>query len=253
MGQSQTSTERPNNYLLTNDKLDNFKEYSSYRGVKSKSELSNEMLNKTREESMSKSNSKSKSSTNGANDLKEVVFTWDKPGKEVYVTGSFADWKQWFILEKQGNKFSRKVLLPKVKIYFKFIVDNVWCYSEDYIKENDEKGNINNVIDIVSLSNSIKNKDKINSRTINTKNSLQKNKIIQVDSYSYIFPERSSLNSNAPFTPNDYLKHVMISNNDKCKKQCFNLDFLEKRVQKIPYFYTNNATSSMPFPSHVNM
>ncbi|KAI1363747.1 hypothetical protein F5Y08DRAFT_308672 [Xylaria arbuscula] len=76
------------------------------------------------------------------------VFKWDHPANEVYVTGSFDDWKKTEKLEKVGDHFEKKVQLPDAssKIDYKFVVDGDWVVDHTAPKETDASGNENNVL-----------------------------------------------------------------------------------------------------------
>ncbi|KAI0913942.1 hypothetical protein F4823DRAFT_574994 [Ustulina deusta] len=76
------------------------------------------------------------------------VFKWDHPATEVYVTGTFDDWKKTEQLEKTGDSFEKKVVLPDAssKIFYKFLVDGEWVIDHTAPKETDDSGNENNVL-----------------------------------------------------------------------------------------------------------
>ncbi|KAF2186353.1 carbohydrate-binding module family 48 protein [Zopfia rhizophila CBS 207.26] len=74
------------------------------------------------------------------------TFTWEHSGNEVFVTGDFDDWKQTVKLEKENGVFKKTVDLPKSKTQYKFIVDGSWVTNESAPKEDDGKGNYNNVL-----------------------------------------------------------------------------------------------------------
>ncbi|KAI0144064.1 carbohydrate-binding module family 48 protein [Hypoxylon sp. NC0597] len=76
------------------------------------------------------------------------VFKWEHPASEVYVTGTFDDWKKTEQLEKVGDHFEKAVTLPNAseKIYYKFVVDGNWVTDHTAPKEVDASGNENNVL-----------------------------------------------------------------------------------------------------------
>ncbi|KAI2639009.1 carbohydrate-binding module family 48 protein [Hypomontagnella submonticulosa] len=76
------------------------------------------------------------------------VFKWEHPASEVYVTGTFDDWKKTEKLEKVGEHFEKAVTLSNAsdKIYYKFVVDGNWVTDHTAPKEVDESGNENNVL-----------------------------------------------------------------------------------------------------------
>ncbi|KAI1353499.1 hypothetical protein F5Y01DRAFT_312694 [Xylaria sp. FL0043] len=113
-----------------------------------------------------------------------LLLSRDHPANEVYVTGTFDDWKKTEKLEKTGDGFEKKVALPdsSSKIYYKvrrftyrlyvaiaqnlsisflyafapstsamftairFVVDGEWVNDHTAPKETDENGNENNVL-----------------------------------------------------------------------------------------------------------
>jgi len=77
----------------------------------------------------------------------ETKFEWDGSGKLVYVTGSFCDWKKFYIMTKnEKGIFSLTLSLPRGFHQYKFKVDDNWTYSKNYPKYEDN-GNVNNFID----------------------------------------------------------------------------------------------------------
>ncbi|EHL00084.1 hypothetical protein GLAREA_10168 [Glarea lozoyensis ATCC 20868] len=76
------------------------------------------------------------------------VFKWDHPASEVYVTGTFDNWSKSEKLVKTGDVFEKDVTLSSAgeKIYYKFVVDGNWVTDHTAPQENDESGNLNNVL-----------------------------------------------------------------------------------------------------------
>ncbi|KAI0551658.1 hypothetical protein F4679DRAFT_538748 [Xylaria curta] len=76
------------------------------------------------------------------------VFKWDHPATEVYVTGTFDDWKKTEKLDKVGDTFQKTVALPDIssKILYKFVVDGEWITDHTAPREIDNSGNENNVL-----------------------------------------------------------------------------------------------------------
>ncbi|KAI0007926.1 carbohydrate-binding module family 48 protein [Xylariaceae sp. FL0662B] len=76
------------------------------------------------------------------------LFKWDHPASEVYVTGTFDEWKKTERLDKVDDHFEKRVTLPDVssKIFYKFVVDGNWVTDHTATKEVDESGNENNVL-----------------------------------------------------------------------------------------------------------
>lgn len=82
------------------------------------------------------------------------IFKWEHPADEVYVTGSFDDWSKSERLDKANNVFTKEVILPVAsdKIYYKFVVDGNWVTDHTAPQENDESGNLNNVLTVDKIN-----------------------------------------------------------------------------------------------------
>ena len=83
----------------------------------------------------------------------ETKFEWDGSGKLVYVTGSFCEWKKFYIMTKNDQGiFSLTLSLPRGFHQYKFKVDDNWTYSKTHPKYEDN-GNVNNFIDTTDYNN----------------------------------------------------------------------------------------------------
>ena len=81
-----------------------------------------------------------------------VTFEWDKDEKDttVYLTGSFCNWRQFFIMpKKENNIYSLTLPLPKALHKFKFRINDIFYVNKKFpiIKED---GNNCNYIDTTS-------------------------------------------------------------------------------------------------------
>jgi len=72
-----------------------------------------------------------------------IEFSWNYEGNEVFIAGSWSNWKERIRLD--GNK-RVWVQLPRGLHRYKFIVDNKWCYDVLRPYDTDDCGNVNNVI-----------------------------------------------------------------------------------------------------------
>ena len=86
-----------------------------------------------------------------------TIFQWDGDGNNVYLTGSFCDWHQFFEMEKyvdeneknnKNKKFFLTLFLPKGVYQYKFKIDDQWKCNSNFPTCNDKNGNINNIIDL---------------------------------------------------------------------------------------------------------
>ncbi|KAJ4398724.1 Cruciform DNA binding protein [Didymella pomorum] len=76
----------------------------------------------------------------------KYTFTWEHDANDVYVTGTFDDWKKTVQLEKEGSVFKKTVELPKSKTQYKFVVNGNWCINDSAPKEDDGNGIVNNIL-----------------------------------------------------------------------------------------------------------
>jgi len=77
----------------------------------------------------------------------KYTFTWEHAANEVFVTGTFDDWRKTVKLEKaEDGVFKKTVELPKVHTQYKFVVNGNWCTNDTARKEDDGHGIINNVL-----------------------------------------------------------------------------------------------------------
>ena len=116
------------------------------------------------------------------NNKKNYTFIWKEGGNDVKITGSFSDWKIQFQMTKDPKDQTFKCQLPLASgIYqYKFIVDNVWKYSNNYPTIKDGDGNINNLLDNtkneLDKSNEKNDKKEKNSVTKRKSSKSKKNK-----------------------------------------------------------------------------
>ncbi|KAI8336831.1 immunoglobulin E-set [Chlamydoabsidia padenii] len=78
-----------------------------------------------------------------------IEVYWKHGGQDVYVTGTFDDWKKSVRMDKQtdGNFVAR--LPPNDHtMWYKFVVDGIWKHDDDQPNEKDKDGNTNNVIHV---------------------------------------------------------------------------------------------------------
>lgn len=80
-----------------------------------------------------------------------VTFVWNgHEGEDVYLVGDFTgNWKEPMkAVHKAGPRFETEVRLSHGKYYYKYIINGQWRHSTSSPTERDEKGNINNVIEV---------------------------------------------------------------------------------------------------------
>jgi len=184
----------------------------------------------------------------------ETKFEWREGGNEVYVSGSFCDWKKFYIMTKddEGN-FNLSLSLPRGFHQYKFKVDENWTYSKTQPKYEDN-GNVNNFIDTTDYNSSSnyennnenenqsdfldnKKKDKkSNDKKLKKRNSsiLSVNFLNSLNYYTIYYPLKSEFNKKPVSLPGLY-------------KTCFilNEDFKQKEEKKFAEVEFINSTSTM--------
>ncbi|EGG21316.1 hypothetical protein DFA_01197 [Cavenderia fasciculata] len=88
-----------------------------------------------------------------------TVFTWAGGGKEVFIAGSFNNWKEKIPLSHSEKDFTLIYNLPPGVHQYKFIVDGKWVHSSEQPVAADTKGNLINFVEVKSkdISNELSN------------------------------------------------------------------------------------------------
>ena len=162
------------------------------------------------------------------NKTQNVTFQWDEEESDsevVYLTGSFCNWKQFFIMPKLDNKYSITIALPKALHKFKFRINDDFKLNKNYPVMKEGNNNYN-YIDTSETKDTTKseNSEKNLSESGNTDESdsssssssyepeledreekfrRKKNKM-KKKKYSQIFPKKCKLNNYAPDVPYSY-------------------------------------------------
>ena len=193
---------------------------SSYGGINSNwnedQSLTNSSANNKNEKKLEK------------NKTQNVTFQWDEEESDsevVYLTGSFCNWKQFFIMPKLDNKYSITIALPKALHKFKFRINDDFKLNKNYPVMKEGNNNYN-YIDTSETKDTTKseNSEKNMSESGNTDESdsssssssyepeledkeerfrRKKNKM-KKKKYSQIFPKKNKLNNYAPDVPYSY-------------------------------------------------
>jgi hypothetical protein len=188
----------------------------------------------------------------------ETKFEWEEGGDEVYVSGSFCNWKKYYIMTKDDDGiFHLSLSLPRGFHQYKFKVDDNWTYSKTQPKYEDN-GNVNNFIDTTDYTNlneyeknnekekeielfdktkDVKKKTKKNNaRKLKKTNSsiLSVNFLNSLNYYTIYYPLKSEFNKNPVPLPGLY-------------KTCFilNEDFKQKEEKKYAEAEFINSTSTI--------
>ncbi|OQV11526.1 5'-AMP-activated protein kinase subunit beta-1 [Hypsibius exemplaris] len=77
-----------------------------------------------------------------------TVFRYKGQGKQVYIAGSFNNWKTKIPLTKSQNDFVTILDLPEGQHEYKFFVDGQWVLDPDQKHKEGEAGAQNNVVEV---------------------------------------------------------------------------------------------------------
>ena len=184
-------------------------------------------------------------------------FYWDEGGNNIYITGSFCDWKEFFLMEKKEKGVYNKVLMLQPGFYqYKFKVDDNWAYSKKQPKFEDSNGNVNNFIDTTNINiNDINNKNKNeveeeikekkskdkNNKNNNIKRNSSNNSLGLLNNveYSTYIPLKGEFNIKPLSLPGLYKTHYIL--NEKKNKI-----IKERKFSQIEYVdQTNNSIRSL--------
>ncbi len=192
---------------------------SSYGGINSNMNEDQSMTDKTSEKKSQNKNTKS------------VTFQWDEKEADsevVYLTGSFCNWKQFFIMPKVEDKYSITLALPKALHKFKFRINEDFKLNVKYPIMNDGDNKCN----YIDTSDT---KDTIN-KSFNSSKQSNDNDDNSDDSLS----SSSSSSSYEPaIDDKDYRMRKKI---DKMKKKKYSqkypkIDKLNNYAPDVPYSY----------------
>ncbi|CAG8503371.1 7555_t:CDS:2, partial [Cetraspora pellucida] len=77
-----------------------------------------------------------------------TIITWSQGGNNVYVTGTFNEWKRNVRLCKSSKDFTTILTLPPGTHKLKFIVDDEWKCSNELSTATDPDGNLVNYLEV---------------------------------------------------------------------------------------------------------
>lgn len=76
-----------------------------------------------------------------------TVFKWDGGGKQVYISGTFSDWRPLPMVKSHGD-FVTIIDLPEGEHQFKFYVDGEWRHDPKLKNVENDVGSKNNMISV---------------------------------------------------------------------------------------------------------
>ena len=167
-----------------------------------------------------------------------IEFKWNKGGNIVYITGSFCNWENFFLMEKKNDgTFSITLHIPKGIYQYKYKIDNQWKIDNE-AKIINENGNENNIINTDDYEN--KNKIENNNNNIIKKKSNDDNKIknknennLKKTNYGIYDVNKGDFNEKPPNIPHLFRKYFDLdynTNQDKIGKINFFSNIKEKHV-----------------------
>lgn len=76
-----------------------------------------------------------------------TVFKWDGGGKEVYISGTFSDWKPIPMVHSHGD-FALILDVPEGDHQYKFQVDGQWIHASNQPAVDNDMGTKNNLVSV---------------------------------------------------------------------------------------------------------
>ena len=177
------------------------------------------------------SNYNDKKKSRKKKETQPVTFEWEKEEKDtVYLTGSFCNWRQFFIMQKNDNIYKITIPLPKALHKFKFRINEIFYTNKKYpiMKDGDNNCNYIDTSESDNKQSSIKNNKKFSDDNSDNEN--------KSDNESDISESNSSSDSNS----NSYDDELEVEERifRKRKKRI-------KKMKKIKY--------SQIFPKKINL
>ena len=167
-----------------------------------------------------------------------IEFKWNKGGNIVYITGSFCNWENFFLMEKKSDgTFSITLHIPKGIYQYKYKIDNQWKIDNE-AKIINENGNENNIINTDDYENKNKNENnniikKKSSDDNKIKNKGNDNNNIKKTNYGCYEINKGDFNEKPPKIPHLFRKYFDLdynTNQDKIGKINFFSNIKEKHV-----------------------
>ena len=193
---------------------------------------------------------------------------WNGEGNDVSISGSFDNWKVGHKMKKNGNNtFEYEIPISNIHgkktVEFKFIIVKNWICSNNYPKNKDNDGNLNNYIDEKYINEHPENIRNANNETLtstnnNTKINLDKSKdnskdISSRSIYGNIYPNEDQMNQEAPNMPdvldvslglNEFSPQQIIGNKNYLKYIPINLCSSYKNIFLPGHSYMDHIFSN---------
>ncbi|XP_028805228.1 SNF1-related protein kinase regulatory subunit beta-2 isoform X3 [Neltuma alba] len=80
--------------------------------------------------------------------LRRVKFSWNHPGNNVAIAGSWDNWETTEVLQRVGQIFVAVKTLPVGIYHYRFIVDGFFTYAPEFPWAFDDSGYAYNILDL---------------------------------------------------------------------------------------------------------
>ena len=187
-----------------------------------------------------------------------IVFEWEGNENNVYLTGSFCDWHQFFEMEKvedpnkkNNYKFFLTLFLPKGAYQYKFKIDDQWKCNSNFPTCSDKNGNINNIVDLTKQKREDGNTDFSTSYV--TTGHEQKLDETKISNYSQFFDNEYTTNINNCLYTNENENENTKDNPIEFNYDDLYYNFLEEKEENDNYSYKKILPMRNEFIDHFTL
>jgi len=185
-----------------------------------------------------------------------VCFRWNFGGDRIYLVGSFNNWKEHLLMEKNGDEATRILKLEKKEHYYKFIVDGDWRFAPDQQTVADHNGNVNNYIDLTDLNDvdeEEEEEEEEDEKELNEVNQKYEDTCLPMNGYNQEIPKISEFTQEPPTMPYNLSKNIL----DEAIKEIplhnpeYSKEFIksQKDTKIEPIF----KDKDLPIPTHISL
>ena len=191
-----------------------------------------------------------------------TFFEWKEGGNTVLLTGSFCNWNERFMMEKnyKTDNFEFTIDLPLGQYEYKFIVDNKFRYSSFARSTIDENGNRINYIDNTKeyYAKQEKEKNNLYKNEMRRGGTLVKKKKKKLESnnellYSYYgnkFPKKDFFREEPPTIPKLFGIYMNMNLNTR-QNQIGNKKYLQKKKITMNDCFKNIRDQKHIYYNHI--
>jgi hypothetical protein len=189
-------------------------------------------------------------------------FQWNFGGENIYLVGSFTDWRDQILMDKNGDESTKVLKLEKKEYYYKFIVDGDWRFAPDQKTVADSSCNINNFIDLTDLDDHQDNEEEEEEEEteeeeeeeeeVKLKDEIDGN-CIEINGYNQEIPKFAQFAHEPPTMPYNLSKSVLDESINKIQLQNpeYSREFIkaQKDTKVEPIFQDRN----LRVPTHISL